>query len=125
MNTPLAYSIVPIAPSQTSTRSSSASRNSFIVRLLVNLLIFQRLRIDQQVRPVDAVDTHRPHALAHGLDEAMMMPAQMEPRLHRGEHAVDRGLPRVAPPGMRALLRFVDDDEGARGFVRHQDVDVA
>ena len=32
MNTPLPYSIVPIAPSQTSTRSDNAERNGFNMR---------------------------------------------------------------------------------------------
>src|SRR5258705_5144500 len=125
MNTPFAYSIVPIAPSQTSTRSSRAWRNGFIGSLLFNLLVIQRRRVDEQVRSVHPIDADGAHAFAHGLDEPVMVPAQVQPRLHRREHLVDGRLAGIPPQRLFSRLRLVPDHERPRGLVRHQDVDPA
>src|SRR5437870_2360074 len=55
----------------------------------------------------------------------MMMAAQVQPRLHRRQHVVNRRLPRVAPDWLPSLTRLVDDDKWTRGLMRHQDVDAA
>src|SRR5687768_10811056 len=127
MNTPLAYSIVPMAPSHTSTRSSIASRNGFMgrlyYRLLIDLPIRQGLGIDEQIRPIDAVDADRGHTLPGGFHEPMVVPAEMKPRLHRGEQIVDDRLPGIA--ALRHWLCLGHDDERPRRFVRHQNVDAA
>src|SRR5437588_8688785 len=71
MKTPFAYSIVPIAPSQTSTRSRIASRNGISMRVEVpggseiDPLARHRLRVYQQVRVRDEVEPDRSHAFAH------------------------------------------------------------
>src|ERR1041384_1685460 len=121
MKTPLAYSIVPIAPSHTSTRWSSASKNG----LLINLVVLQRINIDEQIRPIDPVDAHGTYAFPHGLDEPVMMTAKVQPRLHRCKDIVDGGLPRVATQRSLSGLRLVNADERTRRLMRHEDVDAA
>ena len=39
-------------------------RNDEVIISLLNLLVFQRGGVDEQIRPVDPVDADRPHSLA-------------------------------------------------------------
>ena len=97
MKMPFAYSIVPIAPSQTRTRSSSASRNGLqhqvdlhTYRVCVLERVRRRSAGTTATTQVEARSTGRPARTRLG--EPVMMAEQVQPRLHRREHLVDRRL---------------------------------
>src|SRR5581483_10767184 len=122
MNTPFAYSIVPIAPSQTRTRSSRASKNGFTATAAlsrhsrVEPLASKRFGVDQQIRPRDDVEANRSDGLPHGVGEFVMMSEQMQPGPHGGQHLVDHRLARIDAAARRV--------ERARRFVREKDIDI-
>src|SRR5262245_15501893 len=100
MNTPRAYSMVPIAPSQTSTRRPSNSRKSCIV-LGVEPLAAERFRVDEQVRFGHHVETDGTHALPNRVGELMVVAEQVKSGPHGGEHLVDGRLARVDAAAFR------------------------
>src|SRR5438105_3667343 len=106
MKTPFAYSMVPIAPSHTSTRSSRASRKGFSIPVRVSLSCVEPFglecrRVDQQVRFRDDVEADRADALAHRIRELVVMSEQMQARLHCREHVVQHGLAGIDAPARR------------------------
>src|SRR5437870_9623790 len=127
MKMPFAYSIVPIAPSQTSTRSSRASRNGIstnspihefskspiVLRSGIQPLRFERLRIYQQIGFRDDVEADRSDALAHRIAELVMVAEQVHPRMHGGEHVVQRRFTGIDPTtrGIEGPRRFVGEKE--------------
>ena len=58
----------------------------------------ERARVNQQIRVANEVEADRPNALTLLLGEPVMVAEQVEPRLHRRENLVHRGLPRIVPP---------------------------
>ena len=109
------------------TISSRVTLNKACLQTVINFVISQRLGVDQQIGPVDAVDADRCHAFARGLDEPVMVPAQMQPRLRSpAMHVVDRRLTRVAAPRLAApALGSSTMMNGRARLVRHQNVDIA
>ena len=69
----------------------------------------------------DEVEPDRAHALTLLLGELVMMPEQVQPRLHRREHLVDRRLAGVDS----ARARPAADEERPRRLVRQEHVDAA
>src|SRR6266851_1221402 len=118
MNTPLAYSIVPMAPSQTRTRSSRASSN-FCIRVTVRLtdsgvepIAAERLRVDHQVGLRDDIEADRTGALPHRVGELVVVAEQVQARAHRREHVVQDRLAGVdtAASGIERAGRFVSEE---------------
>ena len=92
---------------------------------LIHFTVRERVRIEQQVRPIDAIDANRWNAFAFGLAEPMVMPAQMQTRPQRREQIVDRRLACVDTPRLRSRTRVVHDNEWTGRLVCHQNVDGA
>src|SRR5260370_13878856 len=118
MNTPLAYSIVPMAPSQTRTRSSRASSNFCIcmtVRVTdsrVEPIAAERLRVDHQVGLRDDIEADRTGALPHRVGELVVVAEQGQARAPRREHVgQDRlaGVDTAARRRERALALVSED----------------
>src|SRR5262249_17525948 len=103
MKTPLAYNIVPIAPSQTRTRSSRASKklcislSSHEQHSRIEPFRLERLGVNQQVRFRDDVESDRADVLPNRVGEFMMVPEQVQPGLHRRQHIVQHRLPSIDP----------------------------
>src|SRR5262245_51363528 len=95
MNTPREYSIVPMAPSHTRTRSFRASAKGFIRTLCVQSFTAQRVLIDEQVRFRHQIEPDRANALPHRISEFVVMPEQMQAGMHRRQHLVDHRLARI------------------------------
>src|SRR6185503_11162011 len=114
MKMPLAYSIVPMAPSQTRTRSFRASRKD--CKPCVQPFALECIGIYQQIRLRDHVEADRANALADGIGELVVVAEQVQTRLHRRQHIVERRLTRIDAASRRI--------EGTRRLVREEQLDV-
>ena len=114
---PFAYSIVPIAPSQTSTRCSMASRNGTRSKFLIlqpsagiSMSSGRSAGMNSTTR---SRQTERTPATV-GLGEPVVVPEQVQPRPHCRQHLVDLGLAGVVaarrPKGTRRLMGQEDVD---------------
>ena len=70
----------------------------------------QGRRLNQQVAARDEVQPDRPHAFPHLIGKTVMVPEQVQPRLHGGKDFVDLRLAGIAPEG-----EGEEDDEVFRG----------
>ena len=77
-------------------------------------LVSKGLAVEQEVRLGHLVEADRRDALALGDGVHVMVPEQMQARLHAREHLVDRGLPGIFHARQR---------KRTRRFVRQEDVD--
>src|SRR5262245_7845558 len=107
MKTPFAYSMVPIAPSQTSTRSSRASRKG--CNLCVEPFALKRVGVHQKIRLRHQIESDGADALPDRIGELVMMAKQMQPRFQRGQHVVQDRFPMIdaAPSRIERARRFV------------------
>src|SRR5215212_669010 len=108
------------------TISSRVMLNKACLQTVIEFVISQRLRVDHEIRPIDAVDAHGSHSLAHRLDESVMVPTQMETRIKAGNYTVDRRFTSIAAPRLHRDITptgFIDENEWSWRLVRHQNVD--
>ena len=109
------------------TISSRVTLNKACLQTVIDFVISQGLRVDHEIRPVDAVDAHRCHSFARRLDESVMVPTKMEARIEAGDDIVDRRLTSIASPRLDRDIsgrRFIDQNERSWHLVRHQNVDI-
>ena len=82
------------------------------------------LAIEDQVGLGDHFQANRGDMLTLGDRVLMMMPEQVQPRLHRCQDFIHRRLPRI-DPSSRTCSSALLQEKGARRFMREKHVDAA